>query len=324
MTMSIDAYQKSLRHVPPPHGGRTHSWKMSTANLAAWAGIPIEQAEGEMMAALGARDEDKRPGVRQALMKAYTEHGRQATFGFSLPAQKPKPKSCPSTVQNYIRRGTEIIGPELSAESYLQQHSPLPISGEPNWRNDSIVQLMSLFQSDETVWCGVCGKQSWKGGQNWGVALARDKWCDALDSGEEIPPLLCLNPVRPDYPRGPSKPPTASDIAVFRQTLFEMDAIPIEDQMRFLVGWRLKDFVSLTFSGRQSIHGVFPVNVADAAEWEAKVKRRLFPGVFVPYGADPACCDPNRKTRLGGAWRVDNKVPAGARQRLLFAREALP
>ncbi len=319
----MTAYQESLRNVPPPHGGRTHSWKMSTANLAAWAGIPVEQAEREMMDALGPRDEDKRSGVRQALAKAYAEQGNQAIFGFCPSAPKPKSKSCPATVQEYIRRGADLIGP-LSGDLYLKQHSPLPISGEPNWRNDAIVQLLAMFRSDETVWCGACGKQSWRGKRNWGIARTRDEWCGALQSGEEIPPLVCVNPVRSDYPRDPSNPPKASDIAVFRQTLFESDDLPIEDQIRFLVGWRLRDFASVTFSGGRSVHGVFPVNVAGADEWDAKVRRRLFPEAFVAYGADPACSDPSRKTRLGGAWRVDNKVPAGARQRLLYAKGVLP
>ena len=275
------------------------------------------------MAALGPRDEDKRPGVRHALTKAYAEHGQRAIFGYCPPAPKPKPKASPLTVQDYIRRGAELIGP-LSGDLYLKQHSPLPVSGEPNWQNDAIVQLLAMFRSDETVWCGVCGKQSWRGSWNWGIARTRDEWCGALQAGEGIPPLVCVNPVRSDYPRDPSNPPKAEDIAVFRQALFESDTLPIDDQIRFLVGWRLSDFVALTFSGRQSIHGVFPINVADADEWDAKVKLGLFPEVFVPYGADPACSDPSRKTRLGGAWRVDDRVPAGARQRLLFAKEVLP
>ena len=44
-------YQDALRTCPPPSGGRTRSWTMSVANLAALSEIPMERAQEERLAA---------------------------------------------------------------------------------------------------------------------------------------------------------------------------------------------------------------------------------------------------------------------------------
>jgi len=301
---------------------------MSISNHASLSELPVERAEAYILSRLGERDEDKQAEVRAALCKAYGERGHLVRFGKKPSCPKAAPaKPCPLTVDAFLQRGAELIGSQ-SPGTYLAGVSPVPINPDHTPSLDAVVQLRAMFRPGDVVWGGTCGTQQWHERRNWGFARERDDWCSALASGEDIPPFVCINPVRQDYPRDPSNPPKASDIAVFRQCLFEADErpdgtpFPVEDQIRFLVGWRLQDFVCLTFSGCRSIHAIFTVDIATADEWCEKVQMTLFPRVFIPYGADNQCSDPSRKTRLGGAWRKDAKVPNGTRQMLLYSKEA--
>ena len=70
---------------------------------------------------------------------------------------------------------------------------------------------------------------------------------------------------------------------------------------------------ALIASGGKSIHAWIRVDCTDRKEWKELVKGRLYRDVFIPLGADPACSNPSRKSRLPGVVR-----PGGGWQEILF------
>jgi hypothetical protein len=151
----------------------------------------------------------------------------------------------------------------------------------------------------------------------------RDEWIARFMGGESIPPLLCVNPLKPEGGQtagGKPSPRCDSAVAVFRHAVAEFDGMPLAEQFAFWKGWGLDAVTAVTFSGSKSLHALLRVDCADREEWEKSVKGGLFRRVLVPLGCDRACANPARLSRLAGARRAER---GGAVQKLLFVREAL-
>ena len=102
-------------------------------------------------------------------------------------------------------------------------------------------------------------------------------------------------------------------IAQWPYTVIEFDAMSHADQLAFWYGVDLP-VVCLVWSGGKSIHGWIRVDCPSAEEWEQEVREKLYRTRFVPMGADPACRNPSRLTRMPGAFRAAKQ----AYQRLLY------
>ena len=314
----MDKYRDALAAVPSPGEGRTHGWMLGAANHAAAAGVDAATAEREIGDALGPRAAARRAEVRAAVEKAYREHGARGRLGLgALPPPQPKPRPAPLTAQEYIRRG----GGRTEAD--LWEASPVHPSWEPveGWR-DACALLRAMFKPGELVACGEiredAGKQWWQG-----QVRPCAEWCGRFRGGEWIPPLVRVNPIKPEGGKTRSgKPSMVCDdaVAVFRHAVVEFDAMPLADQLNFWMGWGLEAVTAITFSGGKSLHAVLRVDVANREEWEREVRGGLYRRRMVPFGCDWQCANPSRGTRLAGARRADK---GGAVQKLLFVREAL-
>jgi hypothetical protein len=91
----------------------------------------------------------------------------------------------------------------------------------------------------------------------------------------------------------------------------EFDQLDRGLQIAFWSAARLP-IVALIDSGGKSVHAWIAVQelgveVATAEQWDAQIRRRLY-GLLTPMGADPACANPSRLSRLPGHYRAEKKT----------------
>lgn len=304
----LEKYRDALRAAPARNAGRTHSWMMGAANLAAAAGVDVATAEADLLAAMPRKPNP--PGeVRAALAKAYRERGAAVRFGAVPFIPKPNPKPAAKTAAAFIRAGGG------AGEADLWEASPVRIAwGDEFWR-DAVALLRALFRPGELVFCG----------DRYGRTVrARDEWCERWEGGEPVPPFLCVNPLKPGggVTSGGKLSPRCDDaVAVFRHAVAEFDGMPLDDQLNFWMGWGLDAVAAITFSGSKSLHAVLRVDAASRGAWDREVRDGLFRRRLVPLGCDRTCANPSRLSRLAGARRPDK---GGTVQKLLYVREPLP
>ena len=119
---AAERYAEEIRRCPKGGNG-VHSWMMTTANLAAIAGIPPMDAEAEIIRSMS-RPPSPSSEVAAAIRKAYAEY----TPGADYTPRKysaPRPKPLPQTAQAFIRRG------DGAEESDWWEASPIRIDWEP-------------------------------------------------------------------------------------------------------------------------------------------------------------------------------------------------
>ena len=111
---------------------------------------------------------------------------------------------------------------------------------------------------------------------------------------------------------GTDKPSFRCDAAVsaFRFVVVEFDTLPKSDQFAFwysIITKQLLDVALLLDSGGKSIHAWVRVNLPDRTAWDKEVGTRFYgeAGVFTTMGADRACRNPSRLSRLTGHYRVE-------------------
>lgn len=306
---ALEKYKAALRDAPGKGEGKTHSWLMGTANLAAVAGIDAATAEADLLAAMP-RKPNPAGEVRDTIARAYRERGAVVEFGAVPPPSKPAPKpgAAEKSRAAMIQRGGGL------GEADLWEMSPVRIDwGDDYWR-DAVALLRALFRPGELVFCGDRYEKT--------VRPVED-WCARWQHGETIPPFLCVNPLKPGggfTASGHASPRCDDAVAVFRHAVAEFDNLSLSDQINFWFGWGLDGVSAITYSGSKSLHAVLRVDAADWKEWETEVRGGLYKQVLIPMGCDRTCVNPSRLSRLAGARRPDK---GGTVQKLLFVRESL-
>jgi hypothetical protein len=152
------------------------------------------------------------------------------------------------------------------------------------------------------------------------------------DSGN----FFCINPLSLEMDYGYADKdyykkdvPRRADvnISAYRNFMFEMDSVPLEDQMKILKGCGIK-FTSIVYSGGKSYHAILGLSEAIEADyhtdegslyyksiWQrlrAKIDRSArMAGFEYPKGKDSfvdgSCQNPSRLSRIPGAIR-DNGI----------------
>lgn len=295
---AAERYAEEIRRCPNSGGG-VHSWLMTTANLAAIAGIPPMEAEAEILRAM-TRPPSPSSEVAAAIRKAFSEYAPGADYA-PRSYSAPRPKPLPQTAQRFIQRG------DGAEESDWWEASPVRIDWEPG-PEDALALLGALYAPGEFVFCG----------ERYGaeVKTAGD-WMRRIEKGSPVPPHWIPNPLTGDeHPTGSGTPSRRGDSAVasFRFAVAEFDGLSKPDQLAFWWGFRTAPIVALIDSGGKSIHAILRVDCATRADWERDIEGKLFPAVLCPLGCDPACRNESRLSRLPGHFRREKN----AWQRLLY------
>jgi hypothetical protein len=295
---AAERYAEEIRRCPKGGNG-VHSWMMTTANLAAIAGIPPMDAEAEIIRSMS-RPPSPSSEVAAAIRKAYAEY----TPGADYTPRKysaPRPKPLPQTAQAFIRRG------DGAEESDWWEASPIRIGWEPGPR-DALALLGALYAPGEFVFCG----------ERYGAEVRTvADWIASIEGGAPVPPHWIPNPLTGDeHPTGSGTLSRRGDSAVasFRFAVAEFDGMDKASQLAFWWGFRTAPIVALIDSGGKSIHAILRVDCATRADWEQEIEGKLFPRVLCPLGCDPACRNESRLSRLPGHFRREKN----AWQRLLY------
>ena len=296
----LQKYEAALRSCPHAGAG-VHSWILSCANLAAFAGLSPADAERDILAAMS-RPPSPSAEVGAAVRKAFSEYKPGMTFTpRNIAPTKPKPK--PLTAAAFIARG------DGATESDWFDASPVRMDWEPGPR-DAAALLRVLYRPGERVFCG----ERYGGGE--GVRMAAE-WIAAFDDGRPVPPHFIPNPLTgQEHPLPCGKLSKRGDSAVagFLYCVAEFDGLSKPDQLAFWWGFRTAPIVALIDSGGKSVHAILRVDCATRADWEQEIEGKLFPRVLCPLGCDPACRNESRLSRLPGHFRREKN----AWQRLLY------
>jgi hypothetical protein len=300
-TRAAERYAEEIRRCPHSGSG-VHSWMMTTANLAAIAGIPATDAEAEIVRAM-TRPPSPASEVATAIRKAFSEYAPGADY---TPRRysTPKPKPLPKTREHFIQRGREIGGTEADwfhrSPVYLPEAEPGP--------QDALAVLRTLWPSYAQLFIG----------DRYGrkVEPVRDI-ITKIEGGAPVPPLIIPNPLSGgEHFTKDGKPSARCDAAVvsFWYAVAEMDDMSREDQLLFWAGFTSAPVAALIDSGGKSIHAWLWIDCPTREAWAADVRQGLFDRILIPLGCDRACQNESRLSRMPGHYRAEK----GAWQRLLY------
>jgi hypothetical protein len=109
--------------------------------------------------------------------------------------------------------------------------------------------------------------------------------------------FVCVNAFRPGTTRA------QRNVGVYRNFIIEFDEVPLKEQRKLVEKLGLPHSTQV-WSGSKSVHFVIsletPLNSRD--EWE-RISRWIY-SVVEPHGADSACKNIDRFTRVGGGHRI--------------------
>ena len=298
---ALDRYSTALRSCPHAGAG-VHSWVMTAANLAAFAGVSPTDAERDILQAM-TRPPSPAAEVGAAVRKAYSEHKPGAIFTpRSIAPAKPKPK--PMTAAAFIQRG------DGATEADWFEASPVRLPEAEPGPKDAATLLRVLYRPHEFVFCG----ERYGGAE--GVRTAAE-WIGRFDDGRPVPPHFVVNPLTGKaHPLADGKLSRRGDSAVckFLYAVAEFDGLLKPEQLAFWWGFRSAPITALIDSGGKSVHAILRVECETRADWERDIEGQLFPRVLVPLGCDPQCRNEARLSRLPGHYRAEKQ----AWQRLLY------
>jgi hypothetical protein len=310
---AVEKYQTALAS-PGGWGAGSHSWLMSAANLAIIAGRDPGQAFNEIKAAIDPRTIDRE--IISAINRAMADHREGGTYSRAYtPKPKPVVKDGKEAFDRVAARGRYTTMEEFVAAS------PVDIPESP--AEQTVLFLSTCYRPDDLLFMGSRLEPGLPGRNIKQVA----EWVDWLQSGGAVPEFFIPNPLT-----GTWAPTKTSDrqslrgdrnIKSFRFVVVEFDTKTIQEQCLFFSGITLA-IQSLTYSGGKSIHGLIDLNddhIERLDQWDEQVKTEFFFRRMTPMGADGACSNPSRLSRVPGHLRANKQ----RMQRLIWlAQEGRP
>jgi hypothetical protein len=290
----LQRYREKLSSIPPPGCG-CHVFLLATANLGILAGLSADTIFRDIRQSIpqgSRRIPDKE--IHDSLSKAISDHN----YGTYTPRPRPTPavRDGKAALQKIIDQG------RINNEVDLWEFTPVRLMGEP--QEDTAVFLSQLFNPTEYVFIG----DPYDGTSVKTVAA----WIDDFKNGLKTSPHICINPLTglPADKKAGDGTTLRGDgnIATYRFCLVEFDTLKREDQIRFWSAVKLP-IVALIDSGGKSIHAWLEVSklatVMISEQWTAEIKCRLYDRLLTPLGADGACSNPARLSRLPGHYRKE-------------------
>jgi hypothetical protein len=299
---SLSKYQQALQALPVPDGNGCHQAMMGVCNLGVFARLSGGQIFNDIRSRLHSLGGRKVPDgeITATIRKAFFEANKE--WKPSAPVRKiDSPK-----VREVLNKRTDID------ETQLWEMSPIRLLDEPE--GDKVLLLKTLYDPSDLIFIG--GRES-PGIIGDTIRSAAD-WISYFQAGGKSAEHIIPNPLtgNPGSVKGADKETFRGDacIAKFKFVIVEFDNLPRQEQIDFWANCGLP-IHCLIDSGGKSIHGwVKAQNINDAKRWEEVVRNYLFPRILVPLGADSACKNESRLSRLPGHFRADK----GNFQKLLW------
>lgn len=308
-------YVQALQNIPSPGAG-CHTALLGVANLGILAGLTPERIFADIRAAIptGRRRVPDRE-IPDAIDKAAAECeplGKRRKLSReerrAYAKQKWEANRRRQAEQQRAEKVAEHVGKIPEADPVeLWERSPIRLTDDPS--EDAELLLRSLYGPDELVWCGGVYQQH--------PPQTPAQWIEDWHRGEGVPPHVVPNPLSGEQAQASNGNPSYrcdAAVSAWRFVLIEFDDLSIEAQAGRICwmldqGWAI---ACVIHSGGKSLHAWFRVNLASADAWQQEVHNELFPRYLIPMGADRACRNASRLSRLPGAMRD------GQQQRLLY------
>ena len=349
MTKIEYRYQAALANIPAPGDG-CHPALLGVANYAVMAGRTDEEALAEIRAAIPKGDRDVGD---QEILDAI-DRARQDSSEFEpggaprLPM--PKRRRTVADIRTGIvedeataaalRRAViaagggalDPFGPDVRESSPIRLETyseAFPHAG------DMLLLLRHLYRPDDILFVGRRDVKA-KPGENIRTTAEWIQYFQGcltriadlppelrqreFERMSELYPLIMPNPLtgRSGRTKSGDRESWRADscVAEFKYIIVEFDGLSFVEQGAILRGLGKvgAKIAAVIYSGGKSCHAwICCDGVATAEEWRTQVKDGLFP-MLAALGADTACSNPSRLSRLPGVLRTDT----GNWQRLLY------
>jgi hypothetical protein len=236
-------------------------------------------------------------------MKEITDTVRRA-FSLSV-IDSPKPRE--KIDGDRLFKKLVDLGKDIG-EADIWEASPIRLGESPE--TDHVLLLETLYRGDEFLFIGQHDHLA-KVGVNLRQA---HEWAGLFRQTPGIASQFIIpNPLSGEPDANGS---LRSDACVeqFRFAVIEFDQRSRAEQLAFFAAVHLP-FHALIDTGGKSIHGWIEIDhVNTEKQWTKEVEWRLFGKYLIPLGADPACRNEARLSRLPGAFRREKQ----ATQKLLW------
>lgn len=312
-------YRDALARIPPPGvGAGCHPFLLAVANHGIMAGIPAQQLFDDIRRAIP-RGKRRVPDsdIRSTIRRASRDQENRPRSTDQLSPTRPC-RSAPA-LDGPAYRGKLVEAARGSGKAELWHLSPVRFDWPPGVR-DALTLLNALYMPEEFLYIG----------DKYGREVATvTEWMRRLSQSS-----LANRPHVIPNPLDGQAHPTAEGrlsfrgnaaVAAFRFVLVEFDDAPLEEQFAFWVSVlerQLLPVAAIIHSGGKSLHAWLRVDLPSRGEWDYTVRGELYgqEGRLTRLGADRACCNPARASRLPGHVRRET----GRAQELLYLNPNLP
>ena len=296
-----DTYHCFLADAPGPKSTYGNLWLWYAALKAKAAGIPAEQAHGDIQSAMPHKPHSE---VTRAVRRAYALGDEYHPPAPRIPRNE---KAVPEPFWAECRRKYPETADPMEM---LWESSPRRIDWDPT--EDPLYLLRALYRPDEWLFIGDRNQPGIVGD----TLRTAGEWYHYIRRGGVLGPFWLMNPLSGQpapYAGGADGCTLRGDgcVASHRFVLCEFDGRTHDEQAAFWLNARLP-VVAVIDSGGKSLHGWLRVDCADADAWQREIKDDLYPRLLEPFGADRQCKNAARLSRTPGVMRGDNW------QRLLY------
>jgi hypothetical protein len=297
-----ERYQEALNRIPAPGAG-CHAALLGAANMGVIAGLSDGQIFGDIRASIPAGD--RRVSDRE-ITDAISKARREVIPSTPSTAYKPTPRPTPRPlIDGQATRNKLIQAGDGAGQADLWELSPIRPDWEPGYHD--AVAVLSLYDDAEWLYLG----------DQYGKEVKPVSEWRGIIEGRQVAPMphIMPNPVDGQaHDIGNGKTSFRCDDAVksFRYAIVEFDTLTKPEQFAFwysILTKKLLDVAVLLDSGGKSIHGWVRVTLPDRQAWEHEIGTRFYgaQGVMTSMGADRACRNPSRLSRLAGHYRAEKK-----------------
>lgn len=298
---TINQRYRNLLNAIPPEGSGVHRWLLGVANLGAINRLSAQEVINDIRNAVSASRQRARPDeIPQAVKKAFSEYDPSETFSnrkhFSHTKFQPVPKTRPPIDGRKYFKELVRESPGITTDD-IKQLSPIPVNSI-----NPATFLLKFYSPDEWLFIGdVYSKKV-------------NRVADLINTPESFSeaPHIIPNPFTGSLHETKSgKLSARCDAAIksFRFAVVEFDDMPKENQCSFwttVIKQELLPVTCLIDSGGKSIHAWIRVDLPDRQSWDREIAEKLYDkhtGILTLLGADPACKNPSRLSRMPGHTR---------------------
>jgi hypothetical protein len=306
-----ETFQDLLHAFPSPDGG-VHTHIMACANKAAYEDVSQDEAV-RLISQHMTRPPRPANEVVSSVDKAYAERGKGYAYTPKVMTAAERSANAEALQQLKARRFREMAKDRCTVADLIES-SPVDVACAEGFEAfQAGMLLLYMYDRKEVVWCG-------EQFETYQGVKTVDEWTDIFLDNQAPPPFFVPNPLTGNEEMSKSgKPSFRCDAAVtdYRYALFEVDlpGITLDDQAAFWMRYKEEiPVASITYSGGKSLHALIRVDCRSVEEWDMKVRNGAF-RKWEAIGADPACKNPCRLSRLPGHFREGKGL-----QKLLWLR----